>query len=174
MVRALHRLLAHLPRPTRRLVFAPGRLARGAWDDFVEWFNGLDLSENAVLLGFAVLVGIAAALGVVAFYKLIDLAYLIFFRWPSRWLPAESPWVVRPLVTGAALLAAWWIMKRYAPGEERLLSMFGSTPSEARRCYAQVVQSGVDGILADRGCGSSALWDGLLEVDRSVLPLVSD
>jgi len=52
--------------------------------------------------------------------------------------------------------------------------MFGSTPSEARRCYAQVVQGGVDGILADRGCGSSALWDGVPEVDRSVLPQVSD
>jgi hypothetical protein len=52
--------------------------------------------------------------------------------------------------------------------------MFGSTPSEARRCYAQVVQSGVKGILAARGCGSSALWDGPPEVDRSVRPLVSD
>ena len=60
------------------------------------------------------------------------------------------------------------------PGEERLLSMFGSAPSEARRCNAQVVRSGVKGILAARGCGSSALWDGLLEVDRSVLPLVFD
>ena len=52
--------------------------------------------------------------------------------------------------------------------------MFGSAPSEARRCNAQVVRSGVKGILAARGCGSSALWDGLLEVDRSVLRLVSD
>jgi REP-associated tyrosine transposase len=81
--------------------------------------------------------------------------------------PAEWPWCsYRVTAEGDG--------DRYAPGEERLLSMFGSTPSEARRCYAQVVQGGVDGILADRGCGSSALWDGVPEVDRSVLPQVSD
>ena len=105
-------------RPARRLIYAPGRIAGGAWDEFVEWFNSRDLSENAVLLGFAVLVGIAGAFSVVGLYKLVDLAYLIFFRWPSTWMPEFGPWFTRPVITAAALFAAWWIMKRFAPGEE--------------------------------------------------------
>lgn len=111
-------LLGRLPRPARRLVYAPGRFAGGAWDRFVDWFNGLDLSENAILLGFAVLVGIAGAFGVVGLYKLIDLAYAVFFKWPSTWLPAFGPYFTRPVITGAAVFAAWWVMRRFAPGEE--------------------------------------------------------
>lgn len=106
------------PRRVRRLVYAPGRLAGGAWERGVEWFNNLDLSENAVLLGFAVLVGAAGAFGVVGFYKLIDLFYLLFFRWPASWLPAFGPWITRPLITGLAMLTAWWIMRRFARGED--------------------------------------------------------
>ncbi len=118
MIESVRALLRRLPRPARRLVYAPGRLAGGAWDRFVDWFNGLDLSENAVLLGFAVVVGVAGAFGVIWLYKLIDLAYLVFFRWPSTWLPEFGPYVTRPLITGAAVFAAWWIMRRFAPGEE--------------------------------------------------------
>jgi CIC family chloride channel protein len=110
--------LRQLRRPARRLVYAPGRLASGAWDQFVDWFNQRDLSENAVLLGFAVLVGIGGAFGVVGLYKLVDLAYYIFFKWPATWMPAFGPWVTRPLITSAAVLSAWWVMRRFAPGEE--------------------------------------------------------
>jgi CIC family chloride channel protein len=101
-------------------VYAPGRLASGAWDRFVFWFNARDLSENAVLLGFAVLVGIGGAFGVVGLYKMIDIAYAVFFEWPAGWLPGFAPWVTRPLITAAAMLSAWWLMKRFAPGEEGL------------------------------------------------------
>ncbi|MEO5826303.1 MAG: chloride channel protein [Gemmatimonadales bacterium] len=112
---------AHLvPHRARRLFFVPGRFASGAWDRFVVWFNALDLSENAVLLGFAVMVGFAGAFGVIGFYKLIDLSYAVFFRWPSTWLPAFGPWVTRPLITSAAMVVAWWIMRRFAPGEDGL------------------------------------------------------
>ncbi len=109
-----------VPHRARRLFFVPGRIASGAWDRFVVWFNALDLSENAVLLGFAVVVGFAGAFGVIGFYKLIDLSYAVFFSWPSTWLPAFGPWVTRPVITGAAMLVAWWIMRRFAPGEEGL------------------------------------------------------
>lgn len=129
----LRELLRRLPRPARRLVYAPGRLAGGAWDRFVDWFNALDLSENAVLLGFAVVVGVAGAFAVIGLYKLIDLAYAIFFRWPSTWLPPFGPYVTRPLITGAALLAAWWLMRRFAPGEE------GMTVADVQR---RVVRAG--------------------------------
>lgn len=133
MWRPLGAILARLPRPSRYLIYAPGRLARGAWHDFVVWFNGLDLSENAVLLAFAVIVGIAGAAGVVAFYKLIDIAYLVFFRWPAEWLPADSPWITRPLITGLALVAAWWTMQQFAPGED------GMTVADVQR---RVVRAG--------------------------------
>lgn len=118
LLRAARRGLERLPRHARRLIYAPGRVAGGWWDEFVTWFNGLDLSENAVLLGFAVVVGMAGAFGVVAFYKLIDLAYFVFFDWPARWLPPLAPWITRPLITAAALVTAWWLMRRFAPGEE--------------------------------------------------------
>lgn len=118
IMRGALRLAARLPRQARRLIYAPGRMAGGAWDDFVTWFNGLDLSENAVLLGFAVVVGAAGALGVVGFYKLIDFAYLAFFEWPSTWLPPLGPYVTRPLITGVAVFTAWWVMRRFAPGED--------------------------------------------------------
>lgn len=109
-----------VPHRARRLFFVPGRIASGAWDRFVVWFNALDLSENAVLLGFAVMVGFAGAFGVIGFYKLIDLSYAVFFVWPSTWLPAFGPWVTRPVITGTAMVVAWWIMRRFAPGEEGL------------------------------------------------------
>ncbi|HPF62515.1 MAG TPA: chloride channel protein, partial [Gemmatimonadales bacterium] len=118
LTRTLRRALSLVPRRARGVVYAPGRMASGAWDRFVEWFNELDLSENAVLLGFAVLVGMAGAMSVVGLYKLIDLAYAIFFRWPATWMPAFGPYVTRPLITAAAMVTAWWIMRRFAPGEE--------------------------------------------------------
>lgn len=117
-MRPITEILRQLPRPARRLVYAPGRLASGVWDQFVDWFNGLDISENAVLLGFAVLVGIAGAFSVVGLYKLVDLAYAVLFRWPSTWLPSFGPYFTRPVITGAALCIAWYLMRRFAPGEE--------------------------------------------------------
>ncbi|HRP09022.1 MAG TPA: chloride channel protein, partial [Gemmatimonadales bacterium] len=125
-------LIDRLPRPARRLVYQPGRMALGAWDEFVEWFNRLEISENALLLAFAVLVGIAGAFGVIAFYKLIDFAYLVFFRWPLTWLPAESPWFTRPMITGGAVLVAWWVMSRFAPGED------GMTVADIQRRVVRV------------------------------------
>lgn len=119
-MRLIERGLALIPRRARRVVYAPGRMASGAWESFVDWFNHLDLSENAVLLGFAVVVGIAGAFSVVGFFKAIDIAYVIFFDWPSTWMPAFGPWVTRPLITAAAMVTAWWIMRHFAPGEEGL------------------------------------------------------
>ena len=40
------------------------------WEKLVDRFHALDLSENAVLLGFAVAVGVAGALGVVLFLSM--------------------------------------------------------------------------------------------------------
>ena len=75
---------------------------------FVHWFNARELSEHTILLGFAVIIGVLSALGVVAFYRAIDLSYLAFHRFA----------VYRPLITGAGLFVAWWIMKRLGQGHD--------------------------------------------------------
>ena len=63
-------------------------------------------------MGFAVAVGGASALGVVAFYRLIDVAYGVFFRWPAQHLARDVFLAYRPVVTAAGMLAAWWVMRR--------------------------------------------------------------
>jgi CIC family chloride channel protein len=110
-------------RARRRTVLALGRpvaVAWQAWDRFVGWFNALGLSENAILLGFAVAVGIGAALGVVGFYKLIDAAYGVFYRWPGTYLSRTDFLAYRPLLTAAGFAAAWWIMRRFGQGHDGL------------------------------------------------------
>ncbi len=54
----------------------------------------------------------------------------------------------------------------FAPGEERLLRMFGTTPFEARRCYARVVDDAVRNIIAGRRLATQELWRELREVPR--------
>jgi chloride channel protein, CIC family len=105
------------------------------WDKLVDRFHALDLSENAVLLAFAVAVGVAGALGVVLFYKMIDLSAAVLFRWPARVLPSWLEWLYRPLVTGSGLAAAWYIMKRFARGND------GMTVPDVQRA---VVREGGD------------------------------
>jgi REP element-mobilizing transposase RayT len=54
----------------------------------------------------------------------------------------------------------------FAPGEERLLRMFGPTPSEARRSYAEVVDSAVRNIHGRR-LDDRELWRALGSVQSS-------
>lgn len=89
-----------------------------AWGRFIDWFNRRSFSEHAILLIFAVATGLLSALGVVGFYRSIDLAYLAFYRWPSEFLPKLSFLFYRPVVTGAGLALAWWIMRRLGRGHE--------------------------------------------------------
>jgi putative transposase len=81
--------------------------------------------------------------------------------------PAEWPWCSYRRTAEGDLDA-------YAPGEERLLSMFGSTPAEARRCYASVVQDAVDGVLGERRLTPTALWRELRELEGPRSEKVSD
>ncbi len=113
----------HARSARRRAIVVVGRpvvAARGMWGRFVDWFNGLGLSENAILLAFAVAVGVAAALGVVGFYKLIDAAYTVFYRWPGTFLSRSDFLAYRPLVTAAGFAAAWAIMRRFGQGHDGL------------------------------------------------------
>ena len=88
------------------------------WSGITAWFNGKALSENAVLLIFAVVTGLFSALGVVAFYKSIDFAYWAFYRLPSLELPRVALLTYRPVITGAGLALAWWVMRHIGRGHE--------------------------------------------------------
>ncbi|MEO8139495.1 MAG: chloride channel protein [Gemmatimonadota bacterium] len=119
-LRSFRRRLHALAVQARRTTYGPVNAAQGAWEDGVDWFNGLELSENSILLGFAVVIGLAAALGVIGFYKLIDLAHEGFFTWPESVLPVLGRLAYRPVLTGAGAVAAWWTMRRFASGNDGL------------------------------------------------------
>ncbi len=88
------------------------------WNRVTAWFNGKALSENAVLLVFALITGLLSALGVVAFYKSIDFAYWAFYRFPTAEFPRVALLTYRPVITGAGLALAWWVMRRIGRGHE--------------------------------------------------------
>jgi chloride channel protein, CIC family len=93
-------------------------LGKIIWDEFVKWFNAREFSENWVLLGFAIAIGILAGLGVVAFYKSIDWAYDIFYKWPGDYLPQISVQAYRPVITALGFAAAFWVMHKLGKGHE--------------------------------------------------------
>src|SRR5215467_8487679 len=82
---------------------------RAVWGVFTDWFNGLALSENTVVLAFAVTVGLLSALGVAAFYASIDLAFGAFYRYPAAVIPQLGFLAYRPLITAIGFAIAWWI-----------------------------------------------------------------
>jgi CIC family chloride channel protein len=112
--------LRRLAAQARRTTYGPVNVAQGLWADIVDWFNGLELPENSILLGFAGVVGLAAAGGVILFYKLIDVAHQVFFTWPESLLPALGRLAYRPLLTGAGAVAAWTVMRRFGRGHDGL------------------------------------------------------
>ncbi len=112
----LHRLAVQ----ARRTTYGPVRAARTVRDDAVDWFNGLELSENSILIGFAAVIGLAGAAGVIGFYKLLDLAHEAFFAWPESVMPSLGRLAYRPILTAAGAMAAWTIMRRFGRGHDGL------------------------------------------------------
>lgn len=96
------------------------RVVRRTWLRILARLAERPLSENTVLLAFAVAIGLAGASGVALFYGLVDLAYLLLFDTFGARVPASFEWVRRPLVTGAGMAAAWWVMRRFARQEDGL------------------------------------------------------
>ncbi|MGI8509496.1 MAG: chloride channel protein [Gemmatimonadaceae bacterium] len=88
------------------------------WDRGIVWLADREPSENVVLLVFAVATGVLSALGVVAFYKSIDAAYTLFYRWPATYFPHVAVLAYRPIITAAGFAFAWWIMRRIGRGHE--------------------------------------------------------
>ncbi|HEX6965058.1 MAG TPA: chloride channel protein [Gemmatimonadaceae bacterium] len=106
------RIHAHVTRSSaRRSWNSVAAVADALWQRVVDWFNARELSENAILIGFAVVMGIGGALGVVAFYKTIDLAFYLFYRWPGTFLSHADFLAYRPLLTAVGLGAAWWVVQ---------------------------------------------------------------
>lgn len=95
-------------------------LGRTAWRDFTAWFNALELSENAILIGFALAIGVASALGVVGFYRSIDVAFAAFYRIPGSYLSRLGIAAYRPVVTAVGLAVAWAVMKYIGKGHDGL------------------------------------------------------
>ncbi len=104
----------------RRTTYGPVNVAQGVWDDVVDWFNGLALNENSILLGFAAVIGLVGGMGVIGFYKLIDLAHQLFFQWPESLLPALGRLAWRPLLTAVGAVVAWYTMARFGQGHDGL------------------------------------------------------
>lgn len=98
-------------RPARAAARLAVRRAGSIWDRFADWFNGLELAENTILLGFATAIGLGAGLGVVGFYRLIDLAYWLLYLTPAVYLTQQGILAYRPLLTGLGVTVAWLIMK---------------------------------------------------------------
>jgi len=92
--------------------------SRATWRGIVNWFNELELSENAILIAFSLAIGILSALGVVAFYKAIDLAFALFYRLPGELVPRLAGFAYRPVLTAAGLAAAWWFMRYIGRGHD--------------------------------------------------------
>ena len=115
--------LPTLPDPTRPARYAArlaARRAGGVWDRFADWFNGLNLNENTILLGFGVAIGVGAGVGVVLFYRLIDLAFWIYYLTPAVYLTEAGILAYRPILTGFGMVWAYWIMRGPGRGHEGL------------------------------------------------------
>ena len=117
--------------PARRAAQRAVVSAGGVWDRFADWFNGLHLDENTILLAFAVAIGTASALGVVAFYRLIDLAYVGLYLVPAVYLTQSGVLAYRPLLTATGFSIAWMIMRGPGRGYD------GANVPDVRRAIAR-------------------------------------
>jgi CIC family chloride channel protein len=84
---------------------------RKRWAGLVQWVEGRDWDEGAILMAIGAAMGVSAGLGVVAFYKLIDGAYFVFAKWLGGRLEPMVHAVTLPLITAAGTLAAWAIVR---------------------------------------------------------------
>jgi chloride channel protein, CIC family len=110
------------PRLTRNDLLRSAARVRKPVSDFGErllaWWVNHAPNEYRILLGFAVVTGVVTAFGVVVFYWLIDLAYQLFYTAPADIFPRFAYALYRPVVTGAGLALAWWIMRKVGRGHD--------------------------------------------------------
>ncbi len=165
----VHRVKRELAR-VRRTARGQVTAASGAWARLIDWFNARQLSENTILLIFAVAIGALGALGVVGFYKLIDLAFAVFYRWSLSRLPGLDMLLWRPFVTGAGLVVAWWIVHRFGRGYEGMNVPDVQLAVARRGGYLPVgpALARTAASAVTLGCGGSAGSEGPVAVVGSV------
>jgi CIC family chloride channel protein len=139
--------------------------ARG-WGALVDRFNRLELSENAILLGFAVAIGLAAAMGVVAFYRCIDLAFTVFYRWTGDVLGRDVLALYRPLITAAGLVTAWTLVRslRGRQGGENVAAVQLAVARRGGDIPARPAIFRTLAAAVTLGCGGSAGSEGPVAV----------
>ncbi|HKU61407.1 MAG TPA: chloride channel protein [Gemmatimonadales bacterium] len=158
-------------RPARAAARLAVRRAGSVWDRFADWFNGLALAENTILLGFATAIGLGGGLGVVAFYRLIDLAYWILYLTPAVYLTQQGILAYRPLLTGLGVYIAWVIMQ--GPGRKHdglnVPDVQRAVAREGGRIPFQPVLAKTAASAATLGAGGAAGSEGPVAVLGSAM-----
>jgi CIC family chloride channel protein len=75
---------------------------------------------DALFLTLGAAVGLLGAVGVQIFFSIIDLANDALVVWPMSREALSQGWIVVPLLTGASLALASWMMRRFGNGYDGL------------------------------------------------------
>ena len=153
-------------RRAARAALRGGVRVRRVWDAFVAWFNALELSENAILLTFAVLIGLVGAGGVILFYRAIDLAFTIAYRWTGDALGPGVRAVYRPLITALGMAAAWALVRslRGREGGENVAALQLAVARQGGRIPARPALVRTAASAVTLGAGGSAGSEGPVAV----------
>jgi len=153
---AAMRLARRVVRRARRRLVA---LAR-----FREW------DEGALLMVFGVGIGAVVGLGVVAFYKLVDLAYVAFVELPTDRLDILGRAAYRPLLTALGLWSAWAIVRRLRlPDGQNVADVQRAVAKEGGEIRFRPVAGRTLAAAATLGSGGSAGSEGPVAVLGSAL-----
>jgi CIC family chloride channel protein len=159
------RARARLRRAVRTAARGTAR-ARLVWNAFVGWFNALELTENAILLIFAVVIGLVGAGGVILFYRAIDLAYTVAFRWTGDVLGTGVRAVYRPAITALGVTAAWAMVAslRGRQGGENVAALQLAVARRGGRIAARPALVRTAASAVTLGAGGSAGSEGPVAV----------
>ena len=91
--------------------FRAGAIER-VWGRALRWLERRDWDEGATLMVFGALVGLVTGLSVFGFYRLIDLANLLFIRLPTSRLIRVAHALYQPVLTAIGLWGAWYVVRR--------------------------------------------------------------
>src|SRR5690606_6567526 len=131
------------------------------WTRIMDRIGLREWDEGAVLLVLGALIGVAVGLGVVAFYKLIDLAYLVFHRIPEGRLPQVAAAIYHPMLTAAGIWLAWAIVRvSKLPDGQNVPDMQRAVAKEGGRIPARRVTIRTVAAAVTLGSGGTAGSEG--------------
>lgn len=81
-------------------------------DRAVRWLQRRDWDEGATLMVFGAVIGLVTGLTVAGFYRMIDLANLVFIRLPESRLGTAAHAFYQPALTAIGLWGAWFVVRR--------------------------------------------------------------